>query len=110
VANLRTRLGERQRALQLLREQYLTTDNKAAQKKILERFRYISADLDVTNEMERAKKKFDRKRKASLPFAAPALFVILGERPDPVIDFDKLATERDIAGVDSTDSTSTEND
>lgn len=101
VASLHTTLGKRQRALQMLREQYLTTDNKAAQKKILERFRYLAEDLDITSDLDRAKKEFDRKRLENLPFAAPALFVIIGERPDPIIDFERLANDRDLAGATS---------
>ena len=39
--------------------------------------------------------------RATLPFAPPTFYFILGDRPSPVIDFDRLATERDLFGAEA---------
>jgi hypothetical protein len=38
-----------------------------------------------------------------MPYAPPTLFFIVGERPDPVIAFDELATDRDLFGAEPLD-------
>ncbi len=101
VASLHTKLGQRQRALQTLREMYLTTDDAAAQKKILAKFRYMLDDDDYVAAMRAAKREFGVQKNKYLPFVPAALFVLLGPDPDPAIDFDKLATETNLAGANS---------
>ncbi|HUH02332.1 MAG TPA: hypothetical protein VML75_10065, partial [Kofleriaceae bacterium] len=41
--------------------------------------------------------------RANMPYAPPTLFFIIGERPNPVIEFDDLATDRDLFGADLLD-------
>lgn len=97
VANLWSRLGEFEHAKRALRQQLMTTDDKEAQAKILERFRTLFPADREDKLLEYAKNAFERARSEHLPWAPADFFVILGPEPDPVI---RLEPERPIADID----------
>lgn len=99
AASLRTELGQVERALSELREMILTTDDVEAREKMVERFALLSDDRDLADELEAASERFDAAWKAEMPYAPPSLYVIIGDEPSPVIDFEELANERDLFGA-----------
>ena len=101
AAEIRSKLGQREHAIRQLREVILTTDNKKAREKMLGKLAYLADSVDVANELERAADEFERRWKDTLPYAAATMFVLLGEPPSPTIEFDELATDRDLIGADS---------
>ena len=99
AANLRVKLGQKERALADLREMILVTDNYEAQQALIERYNRLAGE-DFPEEAQQAKAEFSRKWQETLPFTSPSMYVILGDRPSPAIDFEELATERDLFGVE----------
>ena len=102
AAALRTRLGQKDRAIDELREMILVTENPKAQAKMLTRLRYLVAEADqaLVDEMLRAKEAFEAEWKTEMPWAPPSLFVILGPAPSPVVDPAALAVDRDLIGAE----------
>jgi hypothetical protein len=100
AAELRTRLGQKDRAIRDLREMILTTENKQARKRMLAKFGYLVDSIDVADELERAAEEFKTQWKAQLPYVPATLYVLVGPEPPAVIDFDELATDRDLFGLD----------
>lgn len=90
VANLWSELGEFEHAKNALRQQLMTTDNKEAQARILERFRQLFPADREDELMERAKNDFEAARARALPWAPADLFVLLGPEPDPVIRLERI--------------------
>lgn len=99
AASMRLKLGQKERALHDLREMILTTDDKAVQAKLIEAYNRL-AETKFPDEEKRAKEEFEARWQRELPFATPSMYVVLGDRPSPVIRFDTLATERDLIGAD----------
>lgn len=75
-------LGEVEHARATLRQMLLTTENKEARAKMIERFRAIAGDLGEVEMLAAAKEQFDSDHAANLPFGPSDLFVILGKRPE----------------------------
>jgi len=100
AAEIRGALGQRQHAIRQLREIILTTDNKKAREKMLGKIAYLADSVDVAHELERAADEFKQRWKAALPYAPATFYVLLGDPPSRVIDFDDLATDRDLIGAD----------
>ncbi len=98
AASVLSNIGKHERALKVLQQMLLTTDNRAAQNKILTRLKDMTEGTSVVAELEAFTERFNRRWKLSLPFAKSSLYVILGDRPSPGIDFDKLANEHDLFG------------
>ncbi|WP_428263007.1 hypothetical protein [Haliangium sp.] len=84
---LRSKLGQRERALNDLREVILTTDDPKAQADLIRRYRQL-AGQEFPEEMTRAKEAFEARWSAEMSFAPPDLYVILGPRPAPAIDLE----------------------
>jgi hypothetical protein len=99
AASLRSELGQLERALADLQEMILTTDNLEAREKMVERFALMSDDRELADELAAARERFDAAWKAEMPYAPPTLYVIMGDEPSPVIDFEELANERDLFGA-----------
>lgn len=102
AANLLTKVGRRDHALRILREQILATDYPQARQKMLDRYWHLSQSEDLTAELETEALSFERAWKASVPYAPRTFHVLLGPPPDPAIDFDELATDRDLFGAEPT--------
>jgi len=99
AASLRLKLGQTQRALHDLREMILTTDNEEAQRVLIERYNEL-ANTAFPEEAKQAKRAFEDSWRRELPFASPSLYIIMGDRPSPVIDFERLAVDRDLFGAE----------
>lgn len=102
AANMRTRLGQHERAQRTLRQMILTTKDEKARARMKNLFRDLVPE-NKSAEIEKAQADFQRAWQANLPYVPPDLFVIIGERPDPSIDFEKLATPRDLFGSSDSD-------
>lgn len=97
AASLRMKLGQRQHALANLREMILLTQDDAAQAVLLRRYQSLAGE-GFPEEARLAKRSLEERWRAELPWADLTMFIVLGQRPSPIIDFDQLATERDLFG------------
>ena len=102
AASMRTQLGQYERARHTLQQMILTTTDATARKKLETRFRDL-VPPSKSKEIEAAQKRFQETWQATLPYAPPDLFVLIGPKPDPSIDFDRLATPRDLFGSSASD-------
>ena len=100
AASLRMKLGQKQQALANLREMILLTQDEEAQATLLRRYQSLAGE-EFPDEARKAKEDLERSWQTELPWADLTMFIILGERPSPRIDFDELATERDLFGSES---------
>lgn len=100
AAALRSQLGQFEQARANLTKMILTTDDPAARAKMLSSFKAIAGD-GLGEELERATELFSELR-AGYTQLPPDLFVLMGgpERGG-VINFDSLATERDLFGAEA---------
>ena len=99
AASLRVKLGQKERALTDLREMILLTESADAQEVLVRRYNQLAGE-EFPEEARQAKEAFDQRWQHELPFDRPSMYVILGDRPSPIIDFDALATDRDLFGAD----------
>lgn len=97
AANMRSKLGQQQRALENLRQMVLSTNDQDARQTMLSRVRV--ADPDLADALERAALELQESWLRTLPMVPIDFFVVLGERPSPVIDLRKLATPQDLFGA-----------
>ncbi|MEM9490752.1 MAG: hypothetical protein AAGC55_16510 [Myxococcota bacterium] len=98
AASLRMKLGQKERALQSLLEMIMLTESERARQVLIARYQAI-AKTDFPDEARRVREQFERSWQRELPYASPHLYVILGDRPSAIIDFDQLATSRDLFGA-----------
>ncbi len=98
LANLRTQLGQKNRAIRDLREMILTTSDKRARERMLAHYGYLLDSFDATEELRRAAESFREEWLDAMPYADPTMYILLGPPPSDVIDFGSLATERDLFG------------
>jgi len=96
AAELRTQLGQKEQAIRYLREMILTTDNKQARERMLGKFGYLVDSVDIADELLAEAEAFDKEWKDNVAYAPKTFHILLGPRPSPVIDFDQLATDRDL--------------
>jgi hypothetical protein len=94
AVSLRTRLGQKERAMRELREMILTTEDEKA-REILEARYAALADEAASSEIGAAARKLEAEWRAHLPYAPPSLYVILGPPPPPAVDLDALARGQD---------------
>jgi hypothetical protein len=99
AASLRTRLGQKERAIDDLRQMILLTDDPQMRERLVARMAGLTSE-QVADEVDQAAGDFDVAHIRELPLTPPSLFVIIGPRPSPVIDFASLATERDLFGAE----------
>ena len=98
AANMRSRLGQHERALDNLRRMILVTDSASARQKMLERLRIEAPDL--ADELEDAWHDLRgawMRDAAALPLD---LYVVLGAPPPRAFDLRELTTPHDLFGVD----------
>lgn len=100
AASFRTKLGQHERALDNLRETILTTEDPKAREVLISRLREVYLATDLAEELEQTTRELERRWRANMPYAPPTLYFIVGDRPEPVIEFDDLATDRDLFGTD----------
>lgn len=98
AANMRSRLGQHERAIESLRQMVMITDNDEARDKMLERLRVESPDL--ADEVERAAIDLTEEWQKNLPSVPLDFYILLGPPPPAVIDFRQLATPHDLFGAE----------
>lgn len=94
AAVLRTKLGQRQRAIDGLREMLLVTADDLARRRILDKLAELSkADADaIAAELLEARKRFDAAWRRERPAVSASMYILLGPRPAPGFDLRELAT------------------
>jgi hypothetical protein len=90
AASLRTRLGQKERALRELREMILTTEDEKA-RAVLEQRYALLADETASNELTAAVRKLETEWKANLPYVSPELYLLVGPPPPAAVDLESLA-------------------
>jgi len=99
AAALYSKLGKKERALAVLQEKLMTTDDNEAQEYMLRKFGSLAEDEDRANELRYATERFNALRNHTLANAPADLFVLMGPDPELVIRWDDLATARDLFGA-----------
>lgn len=100
AASFRSQLGQFEQARANLIQMVMTTDDAAAQKKMLESFSSLAPE-GLAQELAAAAKAFRSLHSQHLQQVSEDLFVILGgPPPGAVIEFDELATERALFGAE----------
>ena len=99
ASTMRTKIGQKERALSLLQEKLFTTDDAEARKALNRRFRKISGD-ERGDELQQVNQQFYALRADVFKHGHSDLFVLVGPRPSNTIDFDVLANERDLFGLE----------
>jgi hypothetical protein len=80
ASTIRTKLGQRDRALRELGEMILHTEDPATRQVLKERYAVL-ASKDATDELTSAAEAFQKEWKDALPFAPPSLYILIGKRP-----------------------------
>lgn len=83
AATMRTKLGQLDRAVRELREMILTTSDPAVRKQLEEKYAGL-VDDEARQAVAEAAGAFEREWKATLPFAPPSLYVLIGSKPAPL--------------------------
>jgi hypothetical protein len=102
VANVRTQLGQHERAVRDLRELIATTDDEQQRRRLIEKL----AALEGSNAERIADEaRWERERSrarwmAAVPEVPESFYVILGDPPKPYIDFGDLAVDRALVGTE----------
>jgi hypothetical protein len=105
AAQLRTKLGQKQRAIDSLRELILITDDQSAREKLFDKLAELehSDASDVAAELIGARKQFETAWRHDRPEMRPSLYVIVGPTPQPGFALADLATGgRDLVDVSAT--------
>lgn len=101
AAFLRTKLGQRQRAIDGLREMLLITSDRAARARLLEKLAELtrgSAD-ELAAELLEARRRFEDAWLRERPAIPATMYLLIGPRPRPGFDLGDLATGgRELAG------------
>jgi tetratricopeptide (TPR) repeat protein len=98
AASLRTKMGQRERAIEDLREMILATEDTKIQKQLLVRYRQMLDKPADADELEAFKNKMVSEMKTHLPYGPPALYLILGPPPSKRVDLEAVAPVRDLFG------------
>ena len=94
AAVLRTKLGQRQRAIDDLREMLLITSDDAARRRILDKLAELSnvgAD-ELAAELLEARRRFEAAWARERPAVPATMYLLIGPRPAPGFDLRELAT------------------
>jgi hypothetical protein len=90
AASMRTKLGQRERALGQLREMMLTTTDEKVRKQLEERYAEL-ASSDASQAIAEAAAEFQAAWQAAMPYAPASLFVLVGEPPRAVLTLEDIA-------------------
>ncbi|MBA3540936.1 MAG: hypothetical protein H0T79_15090 [Deltaproteobacteria bacterium] len=103
AATMRTRFGQRERAIAGLREMILMTSDDQARQRLLEKLAEIDdKDADaIRQELLEMRSVFLKRWMTERPAISATMFVLIGPRPSPRFDMADLATGgRDLYGAD----------
>ena len=102
AATMRTRLGQRQRAVDGLREMLLVTDDDSARARLLGKLADLEHDAanELASELLEARHRFEAAWRAARPAVPPSMYLLLGAPLPPAFDLTDLATGgRDLVGA-----------
>jgi len=111
AATMRSKLGQKQRAIRDLREMILLTRDLESRKRMIEKLAALEEhdSAEVASEMYAEKRKFEGAWQRERPTLPPTMYVLLGPPPPPGFDMTDLATGgRDLLGA--TEPTTSEDD
>lgn len=103
VATIRTKLGQRERAIRELKEMLLITDDAGAKASLLEKLGELEGtdSVELAAEILEERRKFEKQWSRDRPYMPPGLYILVGPRPRPGFDPADLATGgRDLLGAD----------
>ena len=103
AAELHTKYGQTQRAIDNLNELLLITKDAKAKKELLEKLAKLQErDADeIAAEVDAARRKFDSAWLAERPAVPPSMYVLIGAKRQPGFDLASLATGgRDLVSVE----------
>lgn len=101
AAILQSRIGERQRAIDSLREILLLTTDQRARKAILDKLAELTDDSseELAAEIFEQRKRFEHEWRANRPAVPASMYVLIGARLRAGFDLEDLATGgRDLIG------------
>ncbi len=90
AVSLRTRLGQKDRALRELREMILTTENEQAREQLQARYAALASEA-ASEDLAAEARKLDQEWKAHLPYTSRTTYILLGPPPPAGIDLGQLA-------------------
>jgi hypothetical protein len=85
AASLRTRLGQKERALRELREMILTLEDPKARKPLEARYAALASEA-ASSDLVQDAEKLDKEWKANLPYTPRTMHILVG--PPPPVGFD----------------------
>jgi len=106
VAQLRTKLGQKERAKKELRELIQITDDEKALGDLIAKLAELENvdSADVALEVLDARKRFEAQWRHDRPYMPQSLYILIGPTPKPGFDPEDLATGgRDLVGADFVD-------
>ncbi|MBA2539347.1 MAG: hypothetical protein H0V17_06920 [Deltaproteobacteria bacterium] len=106
IAQLRTKLGQTQRAKDELRELILITDDTKAREELLAKLGELEQvdSAEIAIEIFEARRRFERAWRKERPFMPPSLYLLVGPPRPPGFDMTDLATGGiDLVGSDFTE-------
>jgi hypothetical protein len=89
AATMRSKLGQKTRALHDLREMILSTEDPNARAELENRYAALVSET-ASNELAEAAKAFDAEWKATFSYAPATFFILVGKPPYPAIDLRAL--------------------
>ena len=94
AAHMRSKLGQKQRAIENLKEMILLTRDVEARKKMIDKLAEMedSNSADLASELYAEKHAFDAAWKRDRPMIPPNVYILIGPRLQPGFDMTDLAT------------------
>jgi hypothetical protein len=91
AAHIRTRMGQRSRAVEGMRELLLTTTNEKVREELLARIAKLAESPELAAEIVEARNDFERAWRAERPYVNASMYVVLGPPSPPGFDLAELA-------------------
>ncbi len=92
AASLRTKLGQKDRALRELREMILTTENEKTRRLLQQRYAALASE-NMGEEVAQAGKAFEMEWRATLPYVPASFFVLVGPAMTSKTDLETLPSQ-----------------
>jgi hypothetical protein len=106
AAHMRTKLGQHEAAVAGLREMLLVTRDDKARQRMIDKLALLEQQdaAEIGAEVLGERMRFEAEWKTTRPAMPPTMYVLIGPKPSPVIDFAKLAAGgRDLVGAAADD-------
>jgi hypothetical protein len=99
AAYFRSELGQKERAIQDLKQRIMMTQNEEAKERMLRHLEALTSEA-VSAQLRESSESLLREWKQNHPSLPIDIYLQLGPRPARAIDFDDLATAHDLFGTD----------